>query len=37
VAQKVKAKKNDENEESKEWSEDTANNPFADLLKDIQF
>ena len=24
-----------EPEEKKEWSEDTSNNPFADLLKDL--
>ena len=34
---KTKAKKTEEKDENKEWSEDTANNPFADLLKDIQF
>ena len=34
---KSKAKKTEEKDENKEWSEDTANNPFADLLKDIQF
>ena len=31
---KVKSKK-PETEEEVEWSEDTSNNPFADLLKDL--